>query len=546
MHNRKHLGSATIACAVAGIVGGGLIPSSASATPPAWDHIVVVIEENHSQSQIIPDAAPGSSTDGTPYINELAVGGVRFNNFFAIMHPSQPNYLELYSGSNQNVTDDALPAGLPFTTPNLGAELFAVPGKSFAGFSESLPDSNLTTDSSTAGGYRRKHNPWVNWQGGGTNQYASTANRNFTAFPTTAGGFAGLPNVSFVVPTQYNDMHDDNPGDALTAIRAGDNWIKNNLKAYADWAVNNNSLLVVTFDEDNGGAGNRIPTVFYGANLNNGSQVNSTWTLHNLLRTMEDSNGLSTHAGQGAKARSIIGAFPSDPAVVTTRFQEGVNGYATEHDTSIRWDQGSTVLNGAATNVVDADTDNTSSNGKQVEQALIRFDGLFGAGAGQVPAGAIIHSAKLVLRTGTGGSDVSEDQISLNRMLIDWSSGTATWTTFGGDGVQANGTEAAAAESFHATPDATNGYMVFDITDDLLAFQAGTASNFGWVLTGIATGQDGWVWNSDNAATASDRPMLEVTYSLVPEPGIAGVVGCGALVLSACRRRRRPASRNIY
>jgi hypothetical protein len=536
MHNRNRPVSVISTCALAAL--GGSVASSASAAPPAWDHIVVVIEENHSQSQIIPNAAPASSTDGTPYINELADGGVRFNNFFAIMHPSQPNYLELYSGSNQSVTDDALPAGLPFTAPNLGAELFAA-GRSFAGFSESLPSTNLTADSSTAGGYRRKHNPWVNWQGGGTNQYSSAANRDFTAFPTTAGGFTSLPNVSFVVPTQYNDMHDDNPGDALTAIRAGDNWIKNNLKAYADWAVNNNSLLVVTFDEDNGGAGNRIPTVFYGANLNNGSQVNSTWTLHNLLRTMEDSNGLSTHAGQGAKARSIIGAFPTDPAVVTTRFQEGVNGYATEHDTSIRGDQGATVLNGNATNVVDADIDNSSANGKQVEQALIRFDSLFGGGAGQVPAGAIIQSAKLVLRTGTGANDVSEDQISLNRMLVDWNSSTATWTTFNGDGVQADNAEAAAAESFHATPDATNGFMVFDITDDLLAFQAGTASNFGWVLTGRATGQDGWVWNSDNAATASDRPMLEVTYSLVPEPAIAGIVGCGALLLSASRRRHR-------
>jgi len=228
-----------------------------------------------------------------------------------------------------------------------------------------------------------------------------------------------------------------------------------------------------------------------------------------------------------------------DPAVVTTRFQEGVNSYASEHDTSIRGDQGSTVLNGNATNVVDADIDNNSANGKQVEQALIRFDDLFGGGAGQVPAGAVIRSAKLVLRTGTGGSDVSEDQISLNRMLVDWSSGTATWTTFGGDGVQANGVEASNSESFHATPDATNGFMVFDITDDLLAYQAGTASNFGWVLTGIATGQDGWVWNSDNATTASDRPMLEVTYSLVPEPGIASAVVCATMLLGFGRRRKR-------
>src|SRR4051794_40415892 len=109
MHDRKQLGLIGSTCALA--VLGGSVASSTAAAPPTWDHIVVVIEENHSQSQIVPNAAPTSSTDGTPYINELAAGGVQFNNFYAIMHPSQPNYLELYSGSNQNIVDDSLPPG---------------------------------------------------------------------------------------------------------------------------------------------------------------------------------------------------------------------------------------------------------------------------------------------------------------------------------------------------------------------------------------------------------------------------------------------------
>src|SRR4051794_20474612 len=79
------------------------VAGQALAGPPLWDHVVVVIEENHSQTSIISDTPITSTTDGAPYINELATGGVRFNNMYALMHPSQPNYLELFSGSNQNI-----------------------------------------------------------------------------------------------------------------------------------------------------------------------------------------------------------------------------------------------------------------------------------------------------------------------------------------------------------------------------------------------------------------------------------------------------------
>ena len=73
-------------------------------TPP--DHIVIVIEENHSFSEII-----GSSS--APYINSLAQQGALFTHSFAIEHPSQPNYLDIFSGANQGVTSDNCPAG-PF------------------------------------------------------------------------------------------------------------------------------------------------------------------------------------------------------------------------------------------------------------------------------------------------------------------------------------------------------------------------------------------------------------------------------------------------
>ena len=62
------------------------------AAPPTPDHVVIVIEENHAYTQII-----GSSS--APYINSLAAGGALMTQSFGITHPSQPNYLDLYSGS---------------------------------------------------------------------------------------------------------------------------------------------------------------------------------------------------------------------------------------------------------------------------------------------------------------------------------------------------------------------------------------------------------------------------------------------------------------
>ena len=162
---------------------------------PRPDHVVIVIEENHGYSEII-----GSSA--APYINSLAAQGALFTHSSAITHPSQPNYLDLFSGYNQGVTDDSCPHSL--STANLAAQLAAA-GLSFGGYSEDLPSKGSTV--CTSGYYARKHNPWVNWQAVndntiGRNQLASTTNLPFSAFPREDAGFANLPTVAIVVIAQ--------------------------------------------------------------------------------------------------------------------------------------------------------------------------------------------------------------------------------------------------------------------------------------------------------------------------------------------------------
>ena len=244
---------------------------------PRPDHIVVVVEENHASGEIL-----GNLVDAA-YFNDLASRGVLFTSSFAIEHPSQPNYLDLFAGGNQGVTDDSCPH--TFSAPNLAREL-ADAGFTFAGYSEGLPAEGATD--CNAGDYWRKHNPWVNFD-----NVPASANRTFAAFPAD---FAQLPTVSFVIPDQQHDMHDG-------TIRQADDWLRANLGAYADWAPAHNSLLIVTFDEDDNSTGNHIFTIAVGAGLapRHEPERISHW---NVLRTLVDLYGLPP-IGTSAKAAAI-------------------------------------------------------------------------------------------------------------------------------------------------------------------------------------------------------------------------------------------------
>ena len=479
------------------------IAAIAHAAPHRYDHIVIVIEENTDYGQVLGDRV------NAPFINELADGGVNFTEFYGITHPSQPNYLHFFSGDNQGVVDDTKPATYPWTTSNLGAALIAA-GATFRGYSEDLPaigDRDTTgvdavIDGVTRKLYRRKHNPWANWQaavGGpiGMNQLAPETNARFLDFPAD---FSQLPDISFVIPNEQNDMHDG-------TIRMGDDWLRANLADYAKWARAHRSLLIVTFDEDDFSGPNKIPTVFHGAGLTPGTVNATRWTLHNLLRTLADMHGAAPSA-RSAKVRPITGVFPGDPPVLALRFRQGLNGYADAADTMIRTVAPAVDASAATLLSADRDTD-TATAGDQPAQILVRFGNLFGPAAGQVPMNATIISAKLSLWTGTGADDDSSDLASIHRMLIPWAA-TNTWDSLL-NGVSTDDAEAVLANSFTQTPELKNAPVILDVTADIAAFLTGTA-NYGWVIN--CTGADGWNAYSSEFATATSRPTLQIAYTV--------------------------------
>ena len=253
--------------------------TSSKSELPKIDHIVIVVEENRSQKRIF-----GNSS--APYINSLMNQGANLINYYAIEHPSQPNYLDLFSGSNQGVRNDAIPR-TRFTTSNLASELIEK-NYTFAGFSEDLPSVGFNGGSTGPGGYARKHNPWVNF----TN-VPKDANKPLEHFPTD---FNQLPTVSFVIPTLQHDMHDG-------TIREGDQWLNQHINQYVQWAKTHSSLLIVTWDEDDQSQNNKIPTFLVGPMVKTGQYMDKV-NHFNLLRTIEDIYGLS-HAGASSQAAPI-------------------------------------------------------------------------------------------------------------------------------------------------------------------------------------------------------------------------------------------------
>jgi phosphatidylinositol-3-phosphatase len=264
-------------------------PSSSGATStstglvPAPAHTVVVMMENHAYSEVI-----GSSA--APFLNQLGREGAVFTHSYAITHPSEPNYLALFSGSTHGVTDDSCP--LELTAPNLAADLIAA-GKTFAGYAEDLPTVGSTVCS--AGEYARKHVPWTDFR-----NVPGSVSMPFTSFP--AADFSRLPTISFVIPNLCDDMHD-------CSVATGDAWLRAHLSSYASWAMTHDSLLIITWDEDDGSQSNQIPTIFAGQQVRPGRYAERI-THYSVLATLEAAYGLP-HDGNAAGAAPITDIWRS-------------------------------------------------------------------------------------------------------------------------------------------------------------------------------------------------------------------------------------------
>src|SRR5512143_1654193 len=195
--------------------GGG---SATSGSVPQFSNVVLVVEENHSYSQVI-----GNGT--MPFLNQLAAQNALATQYFADAHPSLPNYFMLTTG--QPITFDDKFAGT-VADDNIVRELVSA-GKSWKVYAESLPAQGYTGNDVLP--YVRHHNTFAYLTDVlGMAQAANLVPFSQFSADMTAGQ---LPNFSFVVPNLRHDAHDCPDGTQTcsdnTKLSAADSWLQQNI-----------------------------------------------------------------------------------------------------------------------------------------------------------------------------------------------------------------------------------------------------------------------------------------------------------------------------
>ncbi len=172
-----------------------------------FDHLYVIMLENHSQSSVIGDP-------NAPYLNSLADHYATATNYYGVTHPSMPNYIAAVAGDNFGIQDDEDENVVNLDRPNLAQQLTSahIP---WGAYMEDLPANKLDRywpDDSTKL-YAKKHNPFVLFDSVKDSPSEMAKVKDYSALGSDLNG-RSAPQFVWISPNQCNDMH----GGVYTAV----------------------------------------------------------------------------------------------------------------------------------------------------------------------------------------------------------------------------------------------------------------------------------------------------------------------------------------
>jgi hypothetical protein len=198
-----------VATAVAGLATTAVGLSAASAGDDhganggrgmAFDHVYVIMLENHSKSSVIDDP-------NAPYITSLAHQYGMADQYYGVTHPSMPNYIASIAGNNFGIQDDNDQNVVNLDRKNLVDQLEAA-DISWGAYMEALPankQDRFWPDSSTAL-YAKKHNPFVLFDDIKNNPSRMDNVKDYGQLASDLNSGNG-PQFVWITPDQCNDMH---------------------------------------------------------------------------------------------------------------------------------------------------------------------------------------------------------------------------------------------------------------------------------------------------------------------------------------------------
>jgi hypothetical protein len=271
---------------------------------PQYDHIFLIINENHNYTQIIGNPA-------APIINALANDYGLATSYTGVSDPSEPNYVAMLGGSDFGISSDD-PYFFPGHTvnaANLMSQLEAA-GKSWKGYFQDLPYAgyrgycypgkcNGIPDSDTE--YVAKHNGIVNF----VNMQTPSEFAKQTPYAQLSADLAAgnVPNLSYIVADECHDMHGAPPWcvdsgksgdvDDTWLVAMGDKFVGDTVNLITQssmWTAGNNAI-VVTFDEGNVKR-DKVVTVVATNHGPRGARDNTSYDHYSLLASLEQTFGL--------------------------------------------------------------------------------------------------------------------------------------------------------------------------------------------------------------------------------------------------------------
>jgi hypothetical protein len=224
--------------------------------------VVLIVMENHSYQQIVGNRS-------ARYLNDRFIpSGKLYTNYWAITHPSLPNYLAMTSGTTSGCRTDTCRVDR-FTTNNVFHQITSA-GMHWRAYQEGMPSNCTLRDS---GRYLVRHNP--------PPYYRDLMNRpcKVADVPYPATLPSPLRAFTFVTPDACNDMHD-------CSVRVGDRWLRAHVPAF----LRAGAIVVITFDEGSGS--NRVMTAVSGPGIVAGARSHARLTHYGLLAGIENHFGM--------------------------------------------------------------------------------------------------------------------------------------------------------------------------------------------------------------------------------------------------------------
>ncbi|MEO8327552.1 MAG: alkaline phosphatase family protein [Nitrospirota bacterium] len=266
---------------------------------PAFTHIVIVMLENKDFGEVIGDPK-------MPIFNKLAKNYTLLTQYYAIAHPSLPNYIALIGGDTFGITTDCTDCNI--NAPSL-PDLIEASGRTWKTYQQDMPSPCYSGNSFK--NYVKRHNPFVYFDPIRLDRTRCEKNIVPLTMLQTDADAGQLPNFIFISPDLCNDAHD-------CSIDYADEEITDELNILVP-ALNKTAepyLIVINWDEGNANtttsccglpeqAGGRIAIVLISPQVKNGFEDDTPYTHYSLLKTIAESWGLP-YLGHAADDNNVL------------------------------------------------------------------------------------------------------------------------------------------------------------------------------------------------------------------------------------------------